>query len=206
MPKPAGRSAKSTSDARPPRRIRALRPPAAPPSTRGAGPVARGLSLALARAVRFFLGMISYAAPDLTRHPPRSPRAKLGGLVHLPRLLDKARAHAAGKIGDYKWHCPLDQRLCTFLGLDVEALLAEVKKGRSDTEMLAWVMANSKHPRTAWEIRAWSEWLNHLAAGSADRHQMFADELKGHSPARDDIVTYFDRLDLDDYVSFGGRS
>lgn len=149
--------------------------------------------------------MTCYSAPDLTRHPPRSPRVKLGGLVHLPRLLDKARAHAAGKIGEYKWNCPLDQRLCSFLGLDVEALLAEVRKGRSDTEMLAWVTANSSHRRDPWEIRAWSAWLADLSAGNIDRHQMFADELKKNAPGRDDIATFFDRLDLDDYVSFGGR-
>lgn len=149
--------------------------------------------------------MISYATPDFTRHPPRSPRVKLGGLVHLPRLLDKARAHAAGKIGDYKWNCPLDQRLCAFLGLDIEALLAEVKQGRTDSEMLAWVTANGTAKRSAWEIRAWSDWLSTLSAGSVDRHQMFADELRKNGPAREDIVTFFDRLDLDDYVSFGGR-
>ncbi|MBA4138384.1 MAG: DUF5069 domain-containing protein [Opitutus sp.] len=149
---------------------------------------------------------MNHSAPDFTQHPPRSPRVKLGGLVHLPRLLDKARAHAAGKIGDYKWNCPLDQRLCTFLGLDIEALLAEVKQGRSDTAMLAWVTANSKTPRTPWEIRAWSDWLTNLAAGSAERHQLFADELKKAAPGREDIVTYFDRLDYDDYVSYGGKA
>lgn len=150
------------------------------------------------------IGM-NYSNPDLTQHPPRSPRVKLGGLVHLPRLLDKARAHAAGKLGDYLWNCPLDQRLCTFLGLDIEALLAEVKRGRSDTEMLAWVMANAKHARAAWEIRAWSDWLTQLAAGNVARHTLFAEELKKNAPDRDEIVTFFDRLDLDDYVSFGGR-
>ena len=40
--------------------------------------------------------MINYHTPDLTQHPPRSPRVRLGGFVHLPRLLDKARAFAAG--------------------------------------------------------------------------------------------------------------
>lgn len=148
---------------------------------------------------------MNYSSPDLTQHPPRSPRIKLGGLVHLPRLLDKARAHTAGKLGDYIWNCPLDQRLCTFLGLDIEALLAEVKRGRSDSEMLAWVMTNAKNSRAPWEIRAWSDWLTQLAAGSAARHALFAEELKRHAPDRDEIVTFFDRLDLDDYVSFGGR-
>lgn len=148
---------------------------------------------------------MNHSAPDFTQHPPRSPRVKLGGLVHLPRLLDKARANAAGKLGAYKWNCPLDQRLCSFLGIDVEALLAEVKLGRSDTEMLAWVMSNGTAKRSPWEMRAWSEWLTNLAAGSADRHQMFADELKTNAPGREDVVTYFDRLDLDDYVSYGGK-
>jgi hypothetical protein len=150
--------------------------------------------------------MIKLSAPDLTQHPPRSPRVKLGGLVHLPRLLDKARAHAAGKLGDYMWSCPLDQRLCKFLGVDIEALLAEVKQGRTDTQMLAWVMANGQNQRAPWEISGWSDWLANLSAGSADRHQMFADELRKIGSGRDDIVTYFDRLDLDDYVSFGGQS
>jgi len=149
--------------------------------------------------------MISHSAPDFSQHPPRSPRVKLGGLVHLPRLLDKARAHAAGKIGDYKWSCPLDQRLCAFLGIDIEALLAEVKKGRSDTEMLAWVATNGAARRTPWEIRAWSEWLSNLSAGDVNRHAMFSEEIKKNAPGREDIVTFFDRLDLDDYVSYGGK-
>ena len=40
--------------------------------------------------------MINYSAPDLTQHPPRSLRVRLGGYVHLARLLDKARAEAGG--------------------------------------------------------------------------------------------------------------
>ncbi len=34
----------------------------------------------------------SISAPDLTQRPPRSPRVRLGGLVLLPRMLDKGRA------------------------------------------------------------------------------------------------------------------
>ena len=47
-------------------------------------------------------------APDLTKRPPRSPRVRLGGLVILPRMLDKGRAAIAGTIGDYHYDCPLD--------------------------------------------------------------------------------------------------
>lgn len=149
--------------------------------------------------------MISFAAPDLTVHPPRSPRVRLGGFVHLARLLDKARAHAAGRLGDYMWACPLDQRLAAFTGLDLEALLAEVRLGRSDTEMLAWVMARLRPARQPWEIEAWSRWLEALAPGDVERHSRFAADIGRLAAGRDDIRTAFERLDLDDYVSFGGR-
>ena len=36
-------------------------------------------------------------SPDLTKRPPRSPRARLGGYVILPRMLDKGRAAIAGR-------------------------------------------------------------------------------------------------------------
>lgn len=150
--------------------------------------------------------MTDYSAPDLTRHPPRSPRVRLGGFVHLPRLLDKARAHAAGRAGDYIYPCPLDQRLFAFTGLSPDAFLAAVKTGKSDTDMLAWVAENSRPTRAPHEILAWSAWLEQLAPGDAQRHSTFAELLSKVAPGRTDIVTTFDRLDLDDYTSFSGQS
>jgi len=150
--------------------------------------------------------MISYQHPDLTRHPPRSPRARLGGYVHLPRLLDKARAHAAGKIGDYVWNCPLDQRLCGFAGITADQVLAAVKEGRGDAEMLEWLAAVQQPKRAAWEIEAWSRWLESLAPGDSTRHETFAEHIRKMGPKRDDIRTLFDRLELDDYYSFGGKA
>lgn len=150
--------------------------------------------------------MVNLSAPDLTRHPPRSPRVKLGGFVHLPRLLDKARAAAAGKLGEFSYPCPLDNRFFAFTGLDAGALLAEAKQGRSDTEMLAWVMANLNPKRQPWEISAWSDYLTALSPGDIQRHKVFAEHIEKLGPGRDDIVTYFDRLDLDDYVSYGGKA
>lgn len=150
--------------------------------------------------------MINYSAPDFTQHPPRSPRVKLGGFVHLPRLLDKARAVAFGTLGEFVFPCPLDQRFFTFTGLTADALLAEVKQGRSDTEMLAWVFANLSPKRQPWEIIAWSDYLTALSPGDIQRHRVFAEHIEKLGPGRDDIVTYFDRLDLDDYVSYSGKA
>ena len=150
--------------------------------------------------------MVNYSSPDLTQHPPRSPRVKLGGFVHLPRLLDKARAAAAGKIGEFIYPCPLDNRFFAFTGLNPEALLAEVKTGRNDTEMLAWVMNNLTPKRQPWEIQAWSDYLTALSPGDIQRHKVFAEHIEKLGPSRDDIFTYFDRLDLDDYASYGGKA
>ena len=150
--------------------------------------------------------MTDFSAPDLTAHPPRSPRVRLGGFVHLARLLDKTRAFAAGKNGDYIYPCPLDKRLFAFTGLDADAFLAAVQSGKSDTEMLAWVSEHTTPSRAPHEILAWSTWLENVSPGDAKRHGMFAEQLAAVAPGRTDIATTFDRLDLDDYVSFSGQA
>jgi hypothetical protein len=149
--------------------------------------------------------MINYHTPDLTQHPPRSPRVRLGGFVHLPRLLDKARAFAAGKHGGFIYPCPMDQRLLEFVGITPEAFLEAVKSDKSDTEMLAWVTAHTSPTRRPHEILAWSEWMEKAAPGDPQRHANFAAEITRLAPGRTDIVTTFDRLELDDYVAYGGR-
>lgn len=146
-----------------------------------------------------------YSTPDLTQHPPRSPRVRLGGFVHLARLLDKARAFAAGKHGDYIFPCPLDKRLFDFTGVSADAFLAAVQSGKSDTDMLAWILEHASPKRAPYEIDAWSRWMESQAPGDPKRHANFSEEITRLASGRDDIRTTFDRLDLDDYVSFGGK-
>jgi hypothetical protein len=147
--------------------------------------------------------MTNLSAPDLTVHPPRSVRVRLGGYAHLPRLLDKARASAAGKVGAYVYNCPLDKQFFAFTGLTAEAFLAEAAKGGSDTQLLGWVRARTS--RLPAEIEAWSDWLMRHGQGGSDGHQWMATTIKAAAPDRDDIKGFADLLDLDDYVSFGGR-
>ncbi len=143
-------------------------------------------------------------APDLTQHAPRSPRVRLGGYAHLPRLLDKARAFAVGKNGEYNYNCPLDELFFQFTGISHKAFLAAVKTGKSDSGMLAWVSAHSK--RWSPEIVQWSAWMESRCPGSAEAHGRFQAVLSKIAPERPDITTFFERLDLDDYVSFGGKA
>jgi hypothetical protein len=146
---------------------------------------------------------MNYSNPDLTQHPPRSPRVRLGGYAHLPRLLDKARAFAAGKNGGYHYNCPMDRHFFDFTGIDHEAFLAEVKKGRNDTEMLVYVRSVVK--RTASEVYTWSTWIEQHGPGGAGGHEWMAETIKAAAGDRDDVRSFADLLDLDDYVSYGGK-
>jgi len=148
--------------------------------------------------------MVNLSAPDLTQHPPRSVRVRIGGYAHLARLLDKARASLAGKAGDYHYNCPLDQRFFAFTGIDHEAMLAQIKSGKTDIQILEWVNTTSKRPIN--EVIAWSSWLEQLGPGGAEGHEWIASVLKGHKSARDDVRSFSDLLDLDDYLSYGGKA
>jgi hypothetical protein len=146
---------------------------------------------------------MSLHTPDLTKFPPRSPRVRLGGYAILPRCLDNGRATLSGKNGEYHFACPLDQRFLTFAGIDPEELKKQLSK--SDTEILEWVAANAKNKKTTPEILAWSVWQENLAPDNPDGREYFNGLHKAAAPSRKDITSWFDVLDLDDYVSFGGK-
>ena len=145
---------------------------------------------------------------DLTQRPPRSPRVRLGGYVLLPRILDKARASLAGKLGEYHYEGKgMDRHFFNFVGLDHEALKVELAKGSGDWEILTWIQATAKTPRQPWEIAAWSEYhLRRTPDSDAETLPEFADEVKKLNPLREDVYTWFDYLDLDDHCSFGGKA
>lgn len=141
---------------------------------------------------------------NLTTHPPRSPRVRLGGYTILPRLLDKARAVIAGTAGEYKYNNPNDGNFFRFSGISPDALFEQAMTGAGDWEMLLWVNANAPFKRTALEISQWSNWTETAAFNDVDRREWFTDQIKRLNPAREDLRSTFDYLDLDDYVSFGG--
>jgi hypothetical protein len=145
-------------------------------------------------------------APDLTKRPPRSPRVRLGGYVILPRVLDKGRAVINGTNGDYNYACPVDQRFLQFAGVNAEALKKQLAKGKGDGEILEWIRQNQKFKRTDAEILAWSASQEVRAPGDVDSREFFHETHSKIAPKRDDIQSWFDLLDLDDYVSYGGKA
>ena len=144
---------------------------------------------------------------DLTQRPPRSFHVRLGGLVILPRMLDKGRATLARKNGEYKYNSGTDQHLVRFLGFDPKALLKELAKGKGDGEILEWVRSHSRIPRAPWEIEAWSAYMEKRGPDSdAETLAFFAESLGRLSKTRQDVRTWFEFGELDDYVSFGGKA
>jgi hypothetical protein len=123
----------------------------------------------------------------------------------LPRMLDKGRATAAGKQGEFHYNCPIDQHFLNFTGIDPEVLMSEIKTGKGDGEILGWIQANAKNKRTPWEIEQWSAYLDKRGPDSdAETILFFAERVGSFSKTREDIKAWFDLLDLDDLVTFGG--
>jgi hypothetical protein len=148
---------------------------------------------------------LNLSSPDLTQFPPRSARVRLGGYVILPRCIDKGRATLTGKNGEYHFACPLDHRFLDFVGIDPEALKKELAAGKSDSEILEWVEKNARFKRSPIEVAAWSAFADQRAPGDTETREYLNSMQTKAAPKREDIFTFFDMLDVDDYVSFGGK-
>ena len=149
---------------------------------------------------------MSNEKPDLTKNPPRSPRVRLGGFVILARMIDKGRATVAGTNGEYNYDCPLDQRFVSFAGIDPVKMKELLAAGKGDGEILQWVRESSTTKPLDHEIAAWSAREERRAPGDPTRRAYFDNIHKSLAPHRDDIEGWFDLLDVDDHVSFGGKA
>jgi hypothetical protein len=136
---------------------------------------------------------------------PRSPKALLGGIAHLGRLIDKIRLRHAGKIQDYNYiTVGFDKYLIDFLGIDAKAFEQRVMAGGTDQELLAWVKVNSRKPSDE-ESTQWSK--NLLASGPKDdaARQRFQGRLQEIATKRGvsvgslpPVTTWADVIELDE--------
>lgn len=117
---------------------------------------------------------------------------KAGGVVYVPRMLDKIRLHAAGKLpADYNRGSGFDTRCVKFLGVDYAALERRTLEGGTDEEVLAWAMDAGRRPSPE-EIEMWNAWVS--KRGWRDEKSKDIAEMKAARgwQGRDDIQTYFD--------------
>jgi hypothetical protein len=121
-------------------------------------------------------------------------------------MLDKGRATIAGKNGDYQFNCPMDRRLFDFTGISPNALMNQLATGKADELVLNWIRKSSPRPKTVSDVEVWSELEARRAPMDIESRKLFNSIQEKVAPTRDDIMTWFDLLDVDDYVSFGGSA
>lgn len=134
---------------------------------------------------------------DLTKGHPRSPRAQLAGYAHLPRMIDKCRAKLAGTIGEYVYPCPMDQRLLDFAGMTAEQLTEAVASQPTDGDVATWFQRTAK-PRSPVEVAVWNQTLLTRGPDTEEKQAYFRSERDRLDPARTDITSWADLLDLEE--------
>lgn len=131
---------------------------------------------------------------------PRSPYDRLGGFVHLPRLIDKAKLHRKGLLdGGYNYKTVgFDKHLLAFLKLDPDAFEEAANRLDNDEEILRWIDERAaKH--SPEEIERWNEAMISRHPDSAVKKARFLHVLKeSGGAARTDIKTYFDLIEFDE--------
>lgn len=143
---------------------------------------------------------------DLTTRPPRSPRVRIGGYVILARMIDKGRALLNNKNGAYNFDCSLDSRFLEFTGLKGDDIKKLLEQDKTDGEILDWVKQNSPKKHTDDQIESWSVYQERRTPGEVEGRNYFNNLHTACAPQRTDIKSWFDLLDLDDHVSYGGKA
>jgi len=135
----------------------------------------------------------------MERLHPRSPYEKLGGYVHLPRLIDKARLHRKGLLNGYNYKTAgFDKHLLAFLKIDGDMFEEIANKLDDDLAILNWVQENGeRHSPEA--IERWNQAMISRHPDTAAKRARFLHFLKeAGGEGRKDIGTYFDLIEFDE--------
>ena len=130
---------------------------------------------------------------------PRSPYDRLGGYVHLPRLIDKARLHRKGLLDGYNYKTVgFDKHLLAFLKLNGDAFEEAANRLDDDAAILDWVAKNGA-AHTPDEIEHWNQAMISRRPDTAVKKARFLHFLKeAGGEDRSDVRTYFDLIEFDE--------
>lgn len=137
---------------------------------------------------------------------PRSPYDRVGGLVYLPRLLDKIRLRLRGELpSDY--HANLgrgfDLRFCELMEVAYDDVVKQVETGADDAQVLAWCAQHGRRPTEA-QILMWNEYLR-KCGWNDDYSPRLRSRLEGLGQGgRTDVHTMFDLIEIDEGRPPGG--
>ena len=130
---------------------------------------------------------------NLYKEVPRSSKEIMVGLAHLPRMIGKARAFRNGKLGEYIYPCPLDQRVLIFLKTSPEDFL-DLAEVYDDEQMAEWALEASRSRNQLERDIVNRKILN----GKPDAESMldFIKQRNRIDPDRTDVITWVDLNDL----------
>ena len=134
---------------------------------------------------------------------PKSPHDRVGDMVWVARMFDKARKMQTGELHpDY--HANLgkghDARCCNFLKVEYSGVREQIALGADDDELREWCFVNGREP-DAFDIEVWNAYMTKL--GHRDENPGFAEFIAERKKAygieaRDDLVTFFHLIEHDE--------
>lgn len=134
----------------------------------------------------------------MSERVPRSPYDRVGGLVYVPRMLDKIRLRARGELPE-GYHTNLgrefDGHCLDFLHVGYAALRERVLAGGADEEILEWCFANGRRP-TEGEIAIFNGFMQ--KAGWRDASSERLGVLLKQAGLAPMCATRFDFIELDE--------
>lgn len=130
----------------------------------------------------------------------RTPFAKVGGLVHFGRMLDKIRAHAREQLNE-EYQANLgkgfDEFCVRFLRVDYNRLVERVNQGGTDDEILHWCFSNGRQPSDD-EIYVWNEFMRKRGWNDEVSETLKRRKKEAGMAGRSEIETMFAFIDADE--------
>jgi Domain of unknown function (DUF5069) len=130
---------------------------------------------------------------------PRSPYLTLGGYIHLPRLIDKARFYRQGCLYGYNYKAlGFDKHLLSFLNIDGDEFEEVVNTLETDEAILDWIRSRGVHHSES-EIASWNRRQIEKRPDNPEKLARFRRILQevGGS-AESGVETYFDLIEFEE--------
>jgi Domain of unknown function (DUF5069) len=133
---------------------------------------------------------------------PKSPKEMTRVMIYFPRMLDKIRLHASGKLHD-DYHKNLgaqraaDGACCNFLRVNYADLRQRVLQGGTDEEILEWCFEKGRRPNEG-DLMVWNSFISKLGWNDFATPRLEREKKKDGISDRDDIVTIPDLIDFDE--------